>query len=1520
MTTAMAYRMNTTRISLPRSALSVALAATLCLGGAAIVPEAATRLAHAVAGPASPATKAKATAAMAKLPLRFEPNVGQVDGPARFVARGAGYSLFLSGSDAVLSLARPAPKAGAGKTTDAGDAKEATAEAPLADAVRMSLVGADPAPKVAGTEALPGVTNYLIGNDQAKWRNNVPGYAGVRYAGVYPGIDLHYHGAPGGALEYDFELAPGADSAVIAMTFEGGGRPTLDRGGDLVLQTAGGEVRQHKPVVYQDLGGGRRLVEGSFRLAGDTVGFSVGPYDHTRPLVIDPLIAYSTYLGGTSRGFGVATDAAGYVYVSGVAQGSAYPATAGVFQVTNKGRSDRVVTKLDTTRSGAASLVWSTYLGGTRDDDLINSQNAGGIAVDGANPPNVYVTGTTSSDDFPTTAGGFDRGCGSDAAATCNAHDDRWSDGQVTAGSTSYTSAAFFNGSWSDTGGLAIGDTAGQAACSSGIAAGTTIVGHNPTAKTITLSKPACATTLNAPFTVFKTDPVPDAFLTKLNPSGTGLVYSTFLGGMGGARGGPIAKGNGGTVWVAGSTTSADFPTTAGALDTTCGADGNCNPSVDRRTGGASTTGSTTYTIRAGAFTQRDIGKRIDSATLTAGTTVGDVVNDTTITLSQPANGTATNQDYTIVPGRPQPQTFVVKIDTTASGVASLAYGTYLGGSGSNNATGMAVDVAGGVAYLTGTTTEADFPTTPGAFRTSVLGSNDVFVAEINPSAPAPVANQLVYSTYFGGTSGTDNGGGVAVDASGNIYLAGDTQGTDLPTAGAGGSAPVQASLRGGQDAFVAKLNPGAPGPSQVVYATYLGGTKNDDRAFIALDNANPPNAVVVGRTFGGGFPEVNRVQDWAGSVDTFVASLNPTGSGLVYSTLVGGGNVDTAHAVAVDAANNVYVSGETASTDFPTTTGAYQPTGGGYDGAAFLAKIDPTRTAAVITSLSPRGGPTTGATPVVLTGRNFAGATAVSFGSSTLTTGFSVDPTGTQLTVTSPPCPGTCTSVAADTIHVNVTVGTATSVNSTTNLFVYGDGLFSPTAACPSAVCGAGTEMVGSVTLNSGKVLVVSTGSTRAALYDPAGGTWVTVPAPCTSVCAGLGATMTVLRSGKVLLAGGQSQSVINNAGFVFDPATTSWSPTTNTMSNGRTGHTATLLASNKVLIAGGCLLAYAQCEPGNTGGSGAILATAELYDPSTNSFAPTGTLLQGHTDHGAVLLSGTACAGASPPSWCGKVLVAGSGEAFGGPTPNASPAAELYDPVSGLWSAAASMKQGRAFLSATMLGTGKVLVAGGSPSYSGANPPIVSAELYDPGTNTWADTGSTGRPHVFASGAGPTWATLGSGKVVVAGGIIAELYDPTTGTWRSAGAMAPSPSSFALLPSGPVSVCGTACGKVLVVGAGTGSVSAADIYTPQPAVSAISPLTGRPGATVTLTGTGLASVDKVSFGTTSTTAVTHDATSPDTILRVTAPTGTAGTTVNVVASSAGGVSATSTLARFSFIAVLKPIADFNGNGTTDR
>ncbi|MGI8549325.1 MAG: SBBP repeat-containing protein, partial [Dehalococcoidia bacterium] len=780
----------------PRALLGVMLLALLlAVGGGRRQVAGVTRGPAALAVHAA-AARSQAQAAYGKLPLSFELNQGQSGASVDFLARGSGYSLALSGGEMSLALS-----AGHG-ARDAGHGVDDTfGGSPTgASALQMHLLGAQPDPAAIGVDLLPGAVNYFIGSDASQWRTGVPAYAKVRYQNVYPGIDLVYYGNQG-QVEYDFIVSPGADANQIALAYAGAESLRLDEQGNLLvgLSSAGPyrspALRQGKPTIYQEIHGERRTVDGGYRLQDGTVQFALESYDTSLPLVIDPTLVYSTYLGGGSfdSGYGIAVDGNGSAYVTGQTAALNFPTCPGSdlrcastgtpLQATRKGPRSAFVAKLS---ADGTHLLYSTYIGGSGTD------SGYGIAVDSAG--DAVITGNTTSSDFPTTQGALQRAYGG-------------------------------NG---------------------------------------------------------------NAFVAKLSPDGTKLLYSTYLGSSGGDAGDGIGLDTSGNAYLIGETSSTNFPTCPGS-DPRCAS--------------------------AGTALQTALG--------------------------------------------PQGDVFVAKLNADGS---RLLYSTLLGGSGRNDGLHIAVD-AGGGAYIVGETTSTDFPTCPGA-DARCAGSGialqpaygggrfDAYVAKLTPDG-----TKLAYSTYLGGND-SDGGGGIAVDSNGSAYVSGYTPSTNFPTCPgadprcASRGTALKTSLGSVADnSFVAKLS--ADG-TRLLYSTYLGGTGtgDDDEAYtMAIDGSG--NAYVSGFTSSTDFPTTaNAVQRsyGGGATDAFVAKLNATGSALLYASYLGGSDDDDGEGgVAVDTSGNVYLTGDTTSTNFPTCPGPdprcissgspLQASLGG-SRAAFVAKI----------------------------------------------------------------------------------------------------------------------------------------------------------------------------------------------------------------------------------------------------------------------------------------------------------------------------------------------------------------------------------------------------------------------------------------------------------------------------------------------------------------------------------------------------------------------------------------------------
>jgi Beta-propeller repeat len=684
-----------------------------------------------------------------KLPPSFEANRGQTNPRVKFLSRGSGYTVFLTSNEAILLLRK-------GKSTGASAA------------LHMKLLGSNSSSELVGLHELTGKTNYFVGNDPSKWRTNIPSYAKVRCHNVYPNIDLLYH-ASRQQLEFDFLVAPFADVTALELSFDGAAAIRVDSSGDLVLSTAQGELRFNRPHLYQPddrssppvKGKTRSLPNAQYVLTGaNRVRFRLPSYDTARALVIDPVLSYSTFLGGSSDNFGnaIAVDKLGHAYVTGATTSVDFPTTPGAFETTYQGDDgsgyqgvigDVFVTKFNRNGSG---VVYSTYIGGSAGD------SAYGIALDIKG--NAYLTGATNSSNFPVTPGVY---------------------------------------------------------------------------------QPICCG-LN------------DVFVTKLGPSGSKLIYSTHFGVSGqGIRGFSIAVSANGSVFVTGNA-GPGFPTTPGAFQTVCN-------------------GST--------------------------------------------NG------------------FIFKLNPKAT---AAEYSTCLGGSSVDYGESIAIDSAGR-AYVTGLSSSADFPTTAGAFQKSNKGGTDGFVTVFNPTG-----TKLVYSTLLGGSS-NDQGFTIAVDSAGKAYLTGVTSSSDFPiTPGS-----FQTKYGGGNsDAFVAKIDRTKSGSASLIYSTFLGGSGDENqrdflRDILAVDSGG--NVYVTGNTNSTDFPTKHPIQATSGGgFDAYVSKLNASGSRLVYSTYLGGSSDDYGRGIAL-AGEDAFITGQTYSPDFPISKNAFQTVFQG-SADAFVARIKPSPSA----------------------------------------------------------------------------------------------------------------------------------------------------------------------------------------------------------------------------------------------------------------------------------------------------------------------------------------------------------------------------------------------------------------------------------------------------------------------------------------------------------------------------------------------------------------------------------------------
>lgn len=754
-----------------------------------------------------------------RLPFGFQANRGQSATEAKFLVHSSGYNIFLTPSEIVIILRPPADPPIEKNTRAEGYSflknlsqktfsffKDLLAEAappPSVPQVRLKLGGANENPEVIGLEELPGKVNYFIGNDPSKWHTDISVYAKVKYSNVYPGIDIVYSSNQE-QLEWDYIVHPGADPKLITIDIDGSEQLTLDAQGDLLLSAGGQQIRISKPVVYQKSDELRNIVTCSYMLNNKRqVSLLLDDYDTARTLIIDPVITYSTYLGGSDVDYGyhIAVDPDGNAYLTGTTYSNwtnppGFP-IKDAYQADNPGPfTNAFVSKI----SATGELIYSTYLGGTSADE------GHGIAVDRAG--SAYVTGQTQGD-FPIT----------NNAIQTN-----------------------FNG-------------------------------------------------------------YIDAFVTKLNPAGNGLDYSTYLGGSDGDAGFGIAVDRASNAYVTGYTESSwqNPPASGFPIQNPIQADNNNYPFKDVFITKINADGSLNYSTYLGGW-RNDIGYAITVDTNGNAFITGSTESSPPFPPSPPLQGfpvTAGSVQTTY--GGGATDAFITKLNADGT----LGYSSYLGGASFDEGRSVAVDstsyvyVTGFTASL-GTTSPPGFPT-QSPWQKDNNGNVDAFVTKINPTG-----NSLVFSTYLGGTN-DDRGTGIAVDFDGNAYVTGVTlsSGTVSPP-GFPIKNPIQSNNNGSFDIFIAKfLSTG----SVLLYSTYLGG-KGDENApsyygpDIAIDSAK--NAYVTGSTWSTwktppsllgppGFPVVNPIQnDNYGAADVFVlklytlASLVVTKSGSPDPVMVG--------------------------------------------------------------------------------------------------------------------------------------------------------------------------------------------------------------------------------------------------------------------------------------------------------------------------------------------------------------------------------------------------------------------------------------------------------------------------------------------------------------------------------------------------------------------------------------------------------------------------------------------------------
>jgi len=633
----------------------------------------------------------------------------------------------------------------------------------------MQLVGANPDAQASGENALPGTSNYFSGNDPDLWHTGVSQYGGVRYDDVWTGIDAVYYGMQG-QLEYDFVVEPGASPDTIQLAFEGVESISIEDG-NLVIDTATGDIVQHAPVIYQTAASGRQTVEGSYTLLADNrVGFDVGAYDATRPLVIDPVLVYSTLLGGNGADgiSDVELDASGNAYVVGITTSTDFPTTPGVVDEVGDGSAvqrDVFVAKLS---ADGTTLLWATYLSGSKGDearDLV-------LDADG----NVHIVGHTLSTNFPTTTGAFD-----------TAH-----------------------------------------------------FGNTRT----------------------------DGFVVKLDPTGSSLLYSTYIGNGASEVFNGIDVDAQGKIYIGGQTGfgGGTYPTTPGAFDTDVNGSTDVALSIiDPAGNGAS---DLVYSTVMGTSTPTESIQDL----------VVDAAGDVFIVGGHPSSSFPNG--FTVPATAADPDSggtregFAAKLSPDGNGTADLQWLTHVGGGGDSLGEGVTeaeLDADGNLVVV-GRTSSSSFPTTSGAYDEGGNGGVEGFIAKISPDG-----TNFLFSTYLGGGAAGPSGSRdfpreLEIDAAGNIWIAGFSESTDFPTV-----SPFQGTLSGGRDAFLSKLS--ADGTT-LLFSTYFGCTGDEIADGLALDSSGIP--IIAGFTTSTtDFPTTAGASQttFAGTQDAFITKIDPNDS-----------------------------------------------------------------------------------------------------------------------------------------------------------------------------------------------------------------------------------------------------------------------------------------------------------------------------------------------------------------------------------------------------------------------------------------------------------------------------------------------------------------------------------------------------------------------------------------------------------------------------------------------------------------
>jgi hypothetical protein len=809
------------------------------------------------AKPAQAPANRTAAANYGKLPMTFEPNVGQTASAVRFLSRGSGYTVYLTAGEMVFSAhsSKVSAQTGSSQTASPQAASPQTAQSAAAvspsptpnTVIRLGMVGANPNPVAVGENQQAGKANYFIGNDKSKWHTNVAMYGKVRYKNIYPGIDLVYYGNPS-QMEYDFELAPGADPNQIQFDVKGAESVSIDGGGNLVLQTKQGSLQMRSPVLYQTFNNMKIPITGGYAMKSSTrVAFSVNGYDKSKPLVIDPVLLYATYLGGLAddSAAGVAVDASGSAYIAGWTQSTNFPVASEGY--TNQFNTIAFVAKLDVSGS---SLVYADFIGATYDYGTA-------VALDSNN--DVYITGYTCSVNFPIVNG---------YQTEMNGCFDGFVSKISPDGSTLLYSTYLGGSNGTYPYGIAVN------AAQEFYVAGTTYSTDFPMQS------------------AYQSSVLPNAgpyygqygFVTHFTADGSALVFSTYLAGntnvveqcyYGPCWPSPntifngIALDGNGNAYVGGTTNTYNFPTTSGAYLTSENLPDNQQIGVVAE---FSATGALTYSTYFGSVVNYP-------TSVTAIAVDGN--GSAYITGTGYADGnfpeTSPNLcDQTVI-GWACGYGYVTKLDPTGS---TLVYSTFLPPNNYGSPQAITLDSQND-AYVAGYSNNNTM-TLMNPIE-AYTNQQDIVLTEIDPTGSIEL-----FGTFIGG-NGNDTATGIAVDASGSMYVVGNTDSSDFPVT----SAALQNTLGGNQDTFVAKIGTdSAPAvaisPSLVQFSIRPVGSVSQPNTSLLRNMGSAP-LTINSITISGDFTETDTCGTGvaAASTCTFTVTFTPTAPGPRFGSIL---------------------------------------------------------------------------------------------------------------------------------------------------------------------------------------------------------------------------------------------------------------------------------------------------------------------------------------------------------------------------------------------------------------------------------------------------------------------------------------------------------------------------------------------------------------------------------------------------------------------------------------------------------